>query len=115
LLLGSIMLIRTDTEWDIKRISLSIIIPAVATSALFFLMLVGMGLKAQRLRTTTGIEGMIGQRGIVLNALNPVGDVMVRGEIWNARSANGQLIPKDEQIRVLSLENLTVLVETLQT
>jgi membrane-bound serine protease (ClpP class) len=114
LFLGSMMLIRTDEEWDITGISLGVIIPAVITTALFFLVIVTMGIRAQRLKTTTGIEGMQGQTGVTITALNPSGDVMVHGEIWNARSATGQSIPVGQKIRVVSLHNFTVVVEAVE-
>ena len=114
LFLGSMMLIRTDEEWDITGISLGVIIPAVITTALFFLVIVTMGIRAQRLKTTTGIEGMQGQTGVTITALNPSGDVMVHGEIWKARSATGQSIPVGQKIRVVSLHNFTVVVEAVE-
>jgi membrane-bound serine protease (ClpP class) len=114
LFLGSMMLIRTDEEWDITGISLGVIIPAVITTALFFLVIIAMGIRAQRLKTTTGIEGMQGQTGVTITALNPLGDVMVHGEIWNARSATGQPIPVGQKIRVVSLHNFTVVVEAVE-
>lgn len=111
LFFGSMMLIRTDQQWNITGISLGIIIPAVIVTALFFLVIIAMGIRAQTLQTSTGIEGMTGQTGEVINALNPAGKVMVHGEIWNAESANGEFIGEGKKVKVTSLKNFTVIVE----
>lgn len=111
MLLGSFMLIRTEEEWDITGISLSIIIPAVAVTALFFLVIVGMGVRAQRFRSVTGIEGMTGKIGETITALNPGGNVMVHGEIWKAESHKGEQIAAGKKVRVVSIDNFTVRVE----
>lgn len=113
LFLGSMMLIRTDQAWDITGISLGIIIPAVIITALFFLVIVAIGIRAQRLPTSTGIEGMIGLTGESITPLNPTGNVLVHGEIWNAESANGVFIDEGKKVRVASLKNFTVIVEII--
>jgi membrane-bound serine protease (ClpP class) len=107
------MLIRTDQAWNIRGISLVVIIPAVIVTAAFFLVVAAIGIKAQRLVTATGMEGMIGQTGESITPLNPVGKVLVHGEIWNAQSTNGEFIAEGKKVRVTSLNNLTVAVETL--
>jgi len=113
LFLGSIMLIRSDQAWNITGISLGIIIPAVVVTALFFLVIIAMGVRAQRLPPSTGMEGMIGQTGESITPLNPMGNVLVHGEIWNAESASGEFIGEGKKVRVASLKNFTVVVETI--
>src|SRR5207249_1744876 len=63
MLLGSLFLIRSDSSLEFARISRSVIISAVATSAFFFLFVIGLGLKAQRAKPVTGLEGLIGETG----------------------------------------------------
>jgi len=84
MLMGSIMLI--DSPLPFMRVSLSVIIPAVAFTALFFLFAVGMGVRAQRRRVTTGTEGLVGEAGIAKTPVHAEGSVFVHGEFWNARS-----------------------------
>jgi len=84
MLVGSIMLI--DSPLPFMRVSLSVIIPAVAFTALFFLFAVGMGVRAQRRRVTTGNEGLVGEAGVAKTAVHEEGSVFVHGEFWNARS-----------------------------
>jgi membrane-bound serine protease (ClpP class) len=110
LLLGSLMLIRPQSSFDAVRLSLSVVIPAVLVTTFFFLFVVGMGLRAQKVKPVSGLEGMVGDVGESLNELNPMGTVLVHGEIWQARSI-GRLIEKGEKVRVVALEGLRVAVE----
>ncbi|RBL90403.1 NfeD family protein [Chitinophaga flava] len=114
LLLGSIMLIRSDNTLESVRISISVIIAAVTVTTLFFLFVIGAGIRAQRPKPATGVEGMVGQTGEALDMLNPSGKVFVRGEIWKAESVEG-LIDRGEKIRVIAVNNLKLLVGHLIT
>jgi membrane-bound serine protease (ClpP class) len=91
LFLGSIMLIDSGSPWEVASISWSIIIPAVFLTAAFFVLALGLGIRAQRGRPRSGIEAMVGERGEAITELNPSGQVRIRGEIWNASSASGRI------------------------
>ena len=108
--IGSLMLIRPVSTLEFVRISRLLIVSSVAVSAAFFLFIVGMGLKAQRSKPVTGIDGMKGEIGEALDSLDPGGRVRVHGEIWNALSESGP-IGKGEQVRVLAVKELKVYVE----
>ncbi|WP_298735138.1 nodulation protein NfeD [uncultured Chitinophaga sp.] len=110
LLLGSLMLIRSDAALETVRISRSVIIAAVAVSALFFLFVLGLGVRALRAKPATGVEAMAGETGETLEALEPGGTVRVHGEIWRAIST-GNNIARGEKIRVVGIRDLTLLVE----
>lgn len=109
LALGSIMLIDSDSPLEFVRISWSVIIPAALVTAGFFAFAVGMGIRAQRRKPTTGIEGIIGATGEALSVLNPEGQVRVHGEIWRATSEEGT-ISAGTHIVVTGVENLTLRV-----
>ena len=111
LLLGSMMLIRPDAELAFQHLSWDVIISAVGFSALFFLVVLGMGIRAQRLKPVTGVEGMIGEIGESLEVLNPVGTVRVHGEMWQAESLTGP-IKKGARIRIAGIKDLLLFVET---
>ena len=110
LLLGSMMLIRTNQAWSIASLSWSVIITAVGISSLFFLFVVGMGIKAQRAKPVTGLEAMIGEIGHAISELNPAGTVRMHGEIWRAISPAG-LIPEGKKVIVTGFQNFTLQVE----
>jgi membrane-bound ClpP family serine protease len=60
-----------------------------------------------RKRKVTGAEGMIGMVGKVVKPLKPDGVVKVRGELWQAKSLDGD-IEKGEAVEVVSIEGLVL-------
>jgi membrane-bound serine protease (ClpP class) len=110
LLLGSFMLVQSNSNLEFVRISRGVIISTVVISSLFFLFIIGLGLKAQRAKPVTGIEGMTGESGEALEILDPLGFVRVHGEMWKAESIAGT-IEKGRKIRVTGIENLKLFVE----
>ena len=109
LFLGSVMLIDTDSPLEIVSISWSVIVPSVLCTAAFFVFAIGMGMKAQMRKPTTGSEGLVGETGIVVAILNPDGKVMVHGEVWNAVST-GPTIKKGSRVTVVEIQNLRLTV-----
>ncbi|OQP50443.1 serine protease [Niastella yeongjuensis] len=110
LLLGSMMLIRTGETTAVAGLSWTVIITAVGITTLFFLFVVGLGLKAQRAKPAMGLEAMVGEIGQSLSELNPGGTVRMHGEIWKAISSAG-LIPEGKKVIVTGILNLTLQVE----
>lgn len=110
LVLGSIMLIRPNSALEFARISWSVIISTSVITALFFLFIIGLGLKAQRAKPVTGVEGMIGALGETLARLEPIGMVRVHGEMWKAESTSG-IIEQGQKIRVTAIKDLKLYVE----
>lgn len=105
LLLGSIMLFRSDSTLDFVSISWQVIVLVVAITAAFFVFAIGMGIRAQRRKPVTGTEGIIGESGEAMTDLKPDGQIRVHGEIWNATSLDGTL-KKGTPVRVEQVENL---------
>jgi len=110
LFLGSVILIRTGPGIEFVRISKTVIFSSVAVSAFFFLSIIGLGLRAQRHKPVTGLEGLIGETGESLEALRPSGSVRVHGERWAAEAVGGN-IEQGEKIRVLRMQHLKLYVE----
>jgi membrane-bound serine protease (ClpP class) len=109
-LLGSLMLIRTDSELEFVSLSKSVIVTTTIVTSLFFLFVIGMGLRAQRAKPITGMEGLLGEIGESIEPLNLIGKVHVHGEIWNAESTSG-IISRGEKIRVTGIKDLKLYVE----
>lgn len=84
LFLGSIMLF--DSPEPYFRVSRSLIVGVTGFTALFFVLGVGLAVRAHRKRPTTGFEGLIGKTGVATTDLIPAGKIKVHGEIWSARS-----------------------------
>ncbi|MBI5473967.1 MAG: nodulation protein NfeD, partial [Ignavibacteriae bacterium] len=109
LALGSVMLIDSDSSLEFIRISWGVIIPAVLVTAAFFFFAIGMGIRAQRKKPSTGVEGIVGEQGEAITALTPGGQVRVHGEIWNATSQSGDL-QQGTRVTVIAIENLSLRV-----
>jgi membrane-bound serine protease (ClpP class) len=110
LLLGSLFLFRASPTENFVAISWTVIIATVTATTLFFLFIVGMGLKAQRTKPAIGMETFIGRMGEVVSELDPKGIIKVNGEIWNAVSLS-EKIDTGEKIIVKEIKNLTLFVE----
>lgn len=109
LLLGSIMLIKPGSALEAARISRLVIISVTVVAALFFLFIIGLGLKAQRRKQVTGVHALIGETGEVTGSLDPTGTIKVNGEIWSAESLEGT-ISKGEKVIIKELKNLKLYV-----
>jgi len=108
-LIGSLMLFnRAD---PLFRLSLSYIIPATLVTALFFVFLIGKGLRAQLLPIKAGAETLIGKTVTALTAIDSRGGrIFVEGEHWNAVSDTS--IEKDEVVKIVAVQGLTLKVKT---
>lgn len=83
--LGALMLFnRADPAFHLP---LSYIIGGTVTTALFFLFIVGAGVRAQRLPTRTGREAMLGKVAPAAERIDATGGrLFVEGEWWSAVS-----------------------------
>jgi membrane-bound serine protease (ClpP class) len=111
LLFGSLILMDSDAPE--LAVSLSVILPVVGALSAIIIMLVRLGIASQRRRPITGIAGMVGEPGRVLEAIAPgrPGRVETHGEIWRARATGP--IAEGEAVRVTAVEGLTVTVERI--
>jgi membrane-bound serine protease (ClpP class) len=110
LFLGSIMLF--DSAEPYYRLSLSLIASVTAFTALFFLVGLGIAIRIHRRRPTTGVEGLIGEEGIVTTALVPEGTVKLHGELWKAVSRGN--IETGSRVKVMSVRGMLLTVEEVQ-
>ena len=112
LLLGSMMLIKSTSSLEVVRISKAVIFSATIVTALFFLFVVGLGIKAQRRKVVTGKEGLIGETAEVIEILAPFGIVKVQGELWSAESLAGT-INNGEKVIIKEMKDLKLYVEPI--
>nr|WP_298413086.1 nodulation protein NfeD [uncultured Halomonas sp.] len=99
---GSIILM--DDENMAVSIPLIAGVALVAAGLLLWVAIRFVGLRKKPPRS--GQEEMIGMTAIVLEDFDHQGHVRLRGERWNARS--GEAVHKNQQVRVMSLDGLTV-------
>jgi len=107
-LIGSLMLFnRAD---PLYRLSLNYIIPATLITAMFFIFVIGKGLRAQLLPVKVGKETLVGK---TVTALTPIdsrsGRIFVEGEYWNAVS--DMPVEKDQPVEIAGVQGLTLKVK----
>ena len=107
-LIGSIMITRGVPG---VSVGFEVLVPVVLALAGIVLALGRLALTAQHAPAVTGAEGLIGEQGIALTAIDAdrLGQVRVHGEIWHATSAS-PVVP-GRSVRVAALSGLTLLVE----
>jgi len=106
--LGALMLF--DRSEPAFRLSLWVIIPGTVLTALFFLFIVGAGLRAQRLPTRTGRENMLGKTAPAAAPIDATGGrIFVEGEWWNAVSDTP--IPTGQPVEIVAIEGLKLKVK----
>jgi membrane-bound serine protease (ClpP class) len=108
MILGAVLLINGPPE---VRIHYSTAISVAVPFALITMFLVSIVIQARKNKVLTGVTGMIGEVGIASTPLAPEGQVLVRGEYWDAvADANISLGTK---IRVKAVESLKLRVEPI--
>ena len=105
--LGSLMLFDRSGPFPLP---LGYVVGGTVTTALFFLFVVGAGLRAQQLPVQAGRETMLGK---VVPALEPIdahsGRVFVEGEYWSAVSESR--IETNQPVEIIGIEGLTLKVK----
>ena len=106
---GSIILMDTDAPG--LGIDISVIITFAVTSALMFIFVVGMAIKARRRPVVSGLEELVGGEALVMNDFDQKGRVSIHSETWNAFSKTP--LHKGQQVRVTGIKGLVLQVEPL--
>lgn len=110
LLIGSVILISPDSPYG--DISLSIIVPTVILSAVFFLTVAYFGIKAQRQKPKIGRESVIGKIALAKTDIDKNGGyVLMDGELWKAISDS--YIEKDKKVEIVEVDGLTLKVKKI--
>lgn len=112
LFFGSMMLINPDSFLEAMEISMELIIFIVILTAAFFIFAISLGIKAQRRKPTTGIEGLVGKIGKAVTNLSPAGEISIHGEFWNAESLDGE-IGTGEEVKIVEVEDLKLKVKKI--
>jgi membrane-bound serine protease (ClpP class) len=94
------------------RLSLWYILPATGVTALFFIYIVGAGLRAQFLPVRSGRETMLGK---VVNVQSRIGAgggrVFVEGESW--RAVSDVSVEEHQPVEITGIEGLTLKVKPI--
>ena len=104
LLLGGLMLFKADT----LHVALPVLVGCTAATVLFFLVLVGAGMRAQQMPVTTGASALVGRHALVVERLAPEGRVRIDGEVWNAVA--DMAAETGSEVKILGADGLTLRV-----
>jgi len=111
MILGSLMLFESSSPF--LKLSLFIVLPAVAVTVLFFSVTLGLAFRAYKRKPVTGKEGLVGEVGIADTNINKDGGmVLIHGERWSAYSDIE--IFKGEKILVEDVKGLKVKVKKIE-
>lgn len=108
-ILGSLMLFK----YPEVKVSIGLIIILAVLTALFLVVGLGLALRTRLTKATTGMQGLVGEEGVAVSALNPEGQVSVHGEVWKAKSP--EKIKKGEKIIVSTVDGLKMQVKKLES
>lgn len=67
-------------------------------------------------KVKTNLDSTVGKTAVVTSNIDnrvSKGAVSVGGKIWTARSADGKPIPKDSNVKVISIEGVKLIVEKI--
>ena len=110
LLIGSVILF--DTETPGFGVPGQLIVGIGAASALGFMGLIWLAARAQRRPVTTGVEELVGHPAVAVDDFDGLGQVLIRGEIWQAQGAAP--VHRGQTLQVLAVDGLTLQVVPLE-
>jgi membrane-bound serine protease (ClpP class) len=100
--IGALMLF--DPAGENYQVSLQVALIVAATMAAMVGLAVAKIVQVRRAPVVTGQSELIGQVGVVRQALNPEGLVFIHGELWRART-DGESVSPGETVRVEGLDD----------
>jgi len=103
LTLGSLMLFEN------MRVSLKLMMPTIVLVGGFFVVVAGLAFRTLRTKPVSGVDGMLGEKGIVKELIEPEGLVFVHGEYWRAFSE--ERIEPGETVEVAGIKGLLLNVQ----
>nr|HID14978.1 hypothetical protein [Anaerolineae bacterium] len=113
LIAGALVLFNVPVGSPYGKVSVPLVVATALVTGAFFAFIVIKGLRAQRLRSVTGPESLIGRQGVVRAPLDPEGMVWVAGELWTAVADDGPLA-EGEQVEIVAIEGLRLWVRRRQ-
>lgn len=109
LALGSVMLY----EHPAFQVSWQVVAAGVFFVGGFFILAATLVIRSHMNRPRTGADGLVGAEGVVRREINPAGKVLLRGELWNARSEAA--LEPGQRVRVVGVKGLTLDVAPVET
>lgn len=111
LLLGSLMLFKGAGPQF--QVAWRVFLPTVALISGFFITLIYLVVKAHKDRPQTGVDGLLGEIGVVRQVDNGRGKVLVHGELWQA--VFEKQVAVGARVKVTAVDRLVVTVAPLES
>jgi membrane-bound serine protease (ClpP class) len=106
LTLGSVML------FEDARVSLKLMMPTIVLIGAFFVGIAYLAFRAYRRAPKGGMEGLLGETGVVEERIDPVGLVFAHGEYWKASS--DEVAEEGEKVEIIGSRGLELVVRKLK-
>jgi membrane-bound serine protease (ClpP class) len=103
LILGSVMLFENI------RVSLKLMMPTVVLIGGFFIAIAFLAFRAYRTQPKGGMEGLLGEIGVVEERIDPSGLIFAHGEYWKATSQ--EVAEQGEKVRIIGSKGLELIVK----
>lgn len=105
--IGSVMLL--DTGVPGYGVSIPLIVTFALLSAAFFLLILGMAIKARQRPVVSGMEQIVHSTGTVIDDFEQEGWARIHGEQWKVHS--NMPLKRGDRIRVIAMDGLILTVE----
>jgi membrane protein implicated in regulation of membrane protease activity len=111
LILGGLFLYHPSVPS--AKVSIPLLIAIAVALAVFFVVVARAALRVRQEPVVTGADLLIGEEGVVTEALDPSGQVRVRGEVWAAKLEDAATGPAavGATVVVWEIRGLTLVVE----
>jgi len=103
LALGSVML------FEDVGVSLKLMLPTIVLIGGFFIGIAFLAFRVYRRKPISGMEGLIGETGVVEERIDPVGLIFAHGEYWKATST--EVAEQGDKVRIMGSRGLELIVE----
>jgi membrane-bound serine protease (ClpP class) len=109
MVLGAVMLV--DSPLPEMRVHWSTALALALPFSAITVLLLSLAIRARRNKAQTGAEGMVGEIGSAMTALEPAGKIFVHGEYWDAMSSRP--VAAGARVRVTAITGLQLKVEPM--
>jgi membrane-bound serine protease (ClpP class) len=96
------------------RVSVPLVVSVALAMGGFFAFALAKVLRARKRQPSTGAEALVGSTAKVRSPLMPTGTVLMKGELWQAVSADDSDIPKGSRVEVIAVQGFLLHVRSLE-
>jgi membrane-bound serine protease (ClpP class) len=108
---GALVLFNSPQVPDFQKVSVPLVIVLALFTAGLFFTVIAFAVRAHKSRIRTGMESMTGRTGIARQSIRLEGNVVVGGETWSARLANGEKpLRRNETFEVVGVDGLRLII-----